>query len=109
METLSLLTAPRRGLSGRVLRRAAAQDPRRECGHKLVLGRWIEQSEGAKFWLRVMNELSTAIDDLSRSDKCISGDGAAEALATHSVTASGAVISQSPAARVLPARRRPSA
>lgn len=52
---------------------------------------------------------STAIDDLSRSGKGISGDGAAEALATHSVAASGAVISQSPAARVLPARRRPSA
>jgi hypothetical protein len=23
----------------------------------LVLGLWIEQTEGAKFWLRVMNEL----------------------------------------------------
>ena len=39
---------------------------------------------------------STAIDDLSRSDKGISGDGAAEALATHSVAASGAVISRRP-------------
>ena len=26
-------------------------------GHKEVLGLWIEQSEGAKFWLRVMNEI----------------------------------------------------
>ena len=26
-------------------------------GDKEVLGRWIEQTEGAKFWLRVMNEL----------------------------------------------------
>ena len=26
-------------------------------GDKAVLGLWIEQSEGAKFWLRVMNEL----------------------------------------------------
>lgn len=26
-------------------------------GHKHVLGLWIEQIEGAKFWLRVMNEL----------------------------------------------------
>ena len=26
-------------------------------GHKEVLGRWIEQTEGTKFWLRVMNEL----------------------------------------------------
>jgi putative transposase len=26
-------------------------------GHKQVLGLWIEQSEGAKFWLRVMNEI----------------------------------------------------
>jgi putative transposase len=29
----------------------------RPSGHKDVLGLWIEQSEGAKFWLRVMNEL----------------------------------------------------
>ena len=29
----------------------------RNSGHKEVLGLWIEQSEGAKFWLRVMNEL----------------------------------------------------
>ena len=26
-------------------------------GYKEVLGLWIEQTEGAKFWLRVMNEL----------------------------------------------------
>ena len=29
----------------------------RPSGHKEVLGIWIEQSEGAKFWLRVMNEI----------------------------------------------------
>jgi putative transposase len=29
----------------------------RTSGQKEVLGLWIEQSEGAKFWLRVMNEL----------------------------------------------------
>lgn len=29
----------------------------RPSGHKQVLGLWIEQSEGAKFWLRVMNEI----------------------------------------------------
>jgi len=29
----------------------------RPSGHKEVLGLWIEQSEGAKFWLRVMNEI----------------------------------------------------
>jgi putative transposase len=29
----------------------------RACGRKEILGLWIEQSEGAKFWLRVMNEL----------------------------------------------------
>ncbi len=28
-------------------------------GKKDVLGRWIEQNEGAKFWLQVMNELKT--------------------------------------------------
>ena len=34
-------------------------------GHKHVLGLWIEQSEGAKFWLRVMNELKTrGVDDV---------------------------------------------
>ena len=26
-------------------------------GHKEILGLWIEQSEGAKFWLKVMTEL----------------------------------------------------
>ncbi|VCU72609.1 Transposase, Mutator family [Pigmentiphaga humi] len=29
----------------------------RASGHKEVLGLWIEQTEGAKFWLRVMNEI----------------------------------------------------
>lgn len=29
------------------------------AGDKDVLGLWIEQTEGAKFWLRVMNELKT--------------------------------------------------
>lgn len=29
----------------------------RTSGHKEVLGIWIEHSEGAKFWLRVMNDL----------------------------------------------------
>lgn len=29
----------------------------RPCGRKEVLGLWIEQTEGAKFWLRVMNEI----------------------------------------------------
>lgn len=29
----------------------------RTSGHKEVLGIWIEQTEGARFWLRVMNEI----------------------------------------------------
>jgi transposase-like protein len=29
----------------------------RADGHKEVLGLWIEQSEDAKFWLKVFNEL----------------------------------------------------
>lgn len=34
-------------------------------GHKEVLGLWIEQTEGAKFWLRVMNELrSRGLNDI---------------------------------------------
>ena len=34
-------------------------------GHKHVLGLWIEQIEGAKFWLRIMNELKNrGIDDV---------------------------------------------
>ena len=28
-------------------------------GQKEVLGLWIEQTEGAKFWLKVMNDLKT--------------------------------------------------
>jgi len=28
-------------------------------GSKEILGLWIEQTEGAKFWLRVMNELKS--------------------------------------------------
>ena len=31
----------------------------RADGAKEVLGLWLEQNEGAKFWLRVMNELKT--------------------------------------------------
>lgn len=34
-------------------------------GHKHVLGIWIEQTEGAKFWLRVMNELKNrGVEDI---------------------------------------------
>jgi transposase-like protein len=34
-------------------------------GTKVVLGLWIEQSEGAKFWLRVMNELKNrGVEDI---------------------------------------------
>src|SRR4051812_44616305 len=32
-------------------------------GHKHVLGLWIEQSEGAKFWPKVMNEVPSAQPD----------------------------------------------
>ncbi len=31
--------------------------PRRSSACGEILGLWIEQTEGAKFWLRVMNEL----------------------------------------------------
>jgi transposase-like protein len=34
-------------------------------GHRDVLGFWLEQTEGAKFWLRVMNELKTrGVEDI---------------------------------------------
>jgi putative transposase len=34
-------------------------------GTKVVLGMWIEQNEGAKFWLRVMNELKNrGVEDI---------------------------------------------
>jgi putative transposase len=37
----------------------------RADGTKEILGLWIEQSEGAKFWLKVMNELKTrGVEDL---------------------------------------------
>lgn len=37
----------------------------RTDGRKEALGLWIEQNEGAKFWLRVMNELKNrGVDDI---------------------------------------------
>lgn len=37
----------------------------RADGAKVVLGLWIEQNEGAKFWLRVMNELrNRGVEDI---------------------------------------------
>ncbi len=37
----------------------------RTDGRKEILGLWIEQTEGAKFWLRVMNELkSRGVEDI---------------------------------------------
>ena len=39
----------------------------RHDGTKDVLGLWIEQTEGAKFWLRVMNELRTAASPIFSS------------------------------------------
>ena len=37
----------------------------RADGHKEILGLWIEQTEGAKFWLRVMTELKNrGIEDI---------------------------------------------
>lgn len=37
----------------------------RADGAKEVLGLWVEQNEGAKFWLRVMNELKNrGVDDI---------------------------------------------
>src|SRR3546814_10800839 len=35
------------------------------CSSDLVLGLWLEQNEGAKFWLRVMNELrNRGVEDI---------------------------------------------
>src|SRR3546814_21076126 len=37
----------------------------RADGGKEVLGLWLEQNEGAKFWLRVMNELrNRGVEDI---------------------------------------------
>lgn len=37
----------------------------RGCGRKEVLGLWIEHTEGAKFWMRVMSELKgRGVDDI---------------------------------------------
>ena len=37
----------------------------RADGAKEILGLWLEQNEGAKFWLRVMNELrNRGVDDI---------------------------------------------
>jgi transposase-like protein len=38
-------------------RRSACAAASRASGHKEILGLWIEQTEGAKFWLRVMTEI----------------------------------------------------
>jgi hypothetical protein len=41
-----------------ILPRVSAQPALAKAGgQKEVLGMWIEQNEGAKFWLNVMNEL----------------------------------------------------
>ena len=73
--------AARAGLPAGLLRRAAGQDPRRRPGpqqggpyrarasaptaRKEILGLWLEQNEGAKFWLRVMNELKNrGVEDI---------------------------------------------
>ena len=68
--------------TGGVFRRAAGQDPRRgprqnkavylalalnPDGDKDVLGLWIEQTEGAKFWLKVVNESKPAASTTSSS------------------------------------------
>jgi putative transposase len=68
------------GLSRGVLRRAAGQDrdeglvknkavyvalAYNSDGEKDVLGLWVEQTEGAKFWLRVVKELKArAVNDI---------------------------------------------
>lgn len=40
----------------------------RADGRKEVLGLWIEQTESAKFWLRVFNELMNGgLDDIRHS------------------------------------------
>ena len=72
--------AARSGLSGGVFRCYAGQNPRRgpgqeqgrvcgasahSDGEKNVLGLWIEQAEGAKFWLKVVNELKRAASTTS--------------------------------------------
>ena len=51
-------------------------------GKKEVLGLWIEQTEGAKFWLKVMNELKTrGVDDIFIA--CVDGSkGFPEAIET---------------------------
>jgi putative transposase len=51
-------------------------------GKKEVLGLWIEQTEGAKFWLKVMNELKTrGVDDILIA--CVDGlKGFPEAIET---------------------------
>jgi putative transposase len=40
----------------------------RADGRKEVLGLWIEQNEGAKFWLRVMNELKNRAVDAKAAE-----------------------------------------
>jgi transposase-like protein len=51
------------GLRNKVIRIALGV---RTDGGKVVLGLWIEQNEGAKFWLRIMNELKNrGVEDIT--------------------------------------------
>ena len=68
-------TAPGAHVPGHVLRRTARQDPRGRGGAlqqavylalgvlpdgtRDILGIWIENTEGAKFWMKVFNDLKT--------------------------------------------------
>jgi hypothetical protein len=50
----------------------------RADGAKEVLGLWLEQNEGAKFWLRVMNELrNRGTEDTRNGDHALSSRNAA--------------------------------
>ena len=79
------------------------------AGRKEVLGLWIEQTEGAKFWLSVMNELKArgvgdvliaAVDGLKgfprRSRRCFPGDGPDLLGAPHPALAGLCVVQGAP-------------
>src|SRR5439155_13152706 len=77
----------------------------RADGTKGVLGLWLEQNEGAKFWLRVMNELRNrgvedvlvaVVDGLKGSPETITAvfpDAAAQTCIVHLLRQSLAFVS----------------
>lgn len=75
----------------------------RADGTKKVLGLWIEQNDGAKFWLRVMNELRhRGVEDMLMIAQAIGSFG----IAAVKPVSQRLAIHATHAGRIRPARRQ---